>query len=96
MLDQQAGVIEPGDQQARSPRAANDNAPTRHRASLQQTTATKKPTNVRFPPWSDIPPKVRVRPIADGVDGSRSRHLGAKVWLLSERPRAKGAIRDGD
>src|SRR5690606_7082932 len=24
---------------------------------------------------------------ADGVDGSRSRHLSAKVWLLSKRPR---------
>jgi transposase len=36
-------------------------------------------------------PDVRYGWKADGVDGSRSRHLSAKVWKLSERPRAKGA-----
>ena len=34
--------------------------------------------------------------IADEVDGSRSRHLGAKVWRLSKHPRAKGATHHGD
>jgi integrase len=33
---------------------------------------------------------------ADDVDDSRSRHLSAKVWMLSKRPRAKGATRHGD
>ena len=31
-----------------------------------------------------------------GVDGSRSRHLSAKVWKLLKQPRAKGAIHHGD
>lgn len=35
------------------------------------------------------------RPKADEVDGSRSRHLSAKVGLLSGKP-SKGSIRYAD
>src|SRR5258707_15396980 len=38
-------------------------------------------------------PKPSVGRKADGVDGSRSRHLSAKLVEVFERPRAKGAIR---
>src|SRR4028119_1234552 len=50
MLDQKSGVIEPGSEQARSPDATNDDAPTLHRSSLRQLIATGKPQVSAFHP----------------------------------------------
>jgi hypothetical protein len=40
MLDQRSGMIEPSNEQARCPKAANNDASTLHRRSFRQTTSS--------------------------------------------------------
>ena len=53
------------------------------------------PSESAFGPEAERPLVVEERSIADEVDGSRSRHLGATWGLLSSNP-SKGAIRHAD
>lgn len=84
MLNQDAGVIEPGYPQASNPHAANDDAPMLHRGSLHRNHRNQQPSNVCFRPIADV----RLSRLSGCRNAvlSRCRHHGPIFTVAPPRP----------